>query len=359
MFHLILTGLLMVWSPLIWGGEITYGAEFEFTSDWMHETAGRRGSSLRGNEGVAAARLAGEVMAKCLRLGCKVTPHHGKWTNEDRKATPEYLVRFREGFWMNISYDPLCVEIQSKPMTQDEWKRFAPLIQETIFNSAKNLGYEPLESRAGHFNIGALSAFGSNSNVKDFLRFFVDYANHAELASGVLRKNWSTAVPLILQSEVGIEALKVLIEWVERGRITTIDQAANFIQAKVYVTHPQPERYSVTHNQALNVTKLLDLSKDDAPMEIRAIRAQKTVYEFIQLIEIFEGRIEFLKRQKGPIVLDLPTLDRLGQNEALSRFERYLGESGLKSQSYSNLLPTQWPSLNAGSSSGIQCRQIF
>lgn len=331
--------------------EITYGAEFEFTNDWVNEN--HTNDSLRGNEGVAAKMMASQIRIKCAQLGCEVTEKPGKWTERDRFKTPEYLVTFTNGLWINISYDPLCVEVQTKPMTLQQWKLNEAMIQEVVFKTANELNLEARENRAGHFNIGIVSAFGSNKNVKQFLRFFVDYANHSELASGILRKNWSTAMPLALQGFLSRFFLRVLVIKVYFGQIKTIEDASAFILKHIYRKHPQSERYSITHNQAINLKNARNLDQSDKPLEIRAVRAQKSVAEFIQLIEIFGSRISYTNQQTGPIKVNIPNAEKMSDEEALQRFNKYLTEAGNDPENYKNLVPDKYFPSTAKSCLGL------
>lgn len=320
----------------------TYGAEFEFTNMELHQGTGSR---LRGREAGAARAMALRIHELCLSAGCSVEEIKGKWESD-------YRVKFRDGWYFVVSYDPLVVEVQTKPSTLEELRAHRELMNRLIFSAAQDVGLSPHESKAGHFNVGVLSAFGNDPKL--FLRYFVDYANHAELAYGIFRKEMRKSPPLAALPVESHEALREIIAEVEAGRLRTVAEVAVAIDRRVYTSSLAPPEWGASpqHNQALAVNKISAARLDrggpfgfffgvkvtDQPFEIRAMKAQNSADDFILLAELFEKRLEFLRRQTGAIRFEVADLSALDGNQAVRRFRGYLQEAGVDLASYRALL---------------------
>lgn len=158
----------------------TYGAEFEVTRDDLEPFDPKKDVASETNVKKAQMLFVEEMVKRCKISKCRIQKVEASWDQD-------YKVIYPDGWWFKISYDPACVEFTFKPSTLEELKKQAPLINDQIFQTAKDLGFRVQEGGVAHVNIGVRSSFGDDP--KKFLRFFVDYANHADLALGSLGKD--------------------------------------------------------------------------------------------------------------------------------------------------------------------------
>lgn len=319
----------------------TFGPEFEFTHPEMEK------SSDLAAEGRWADRLAQVVERKCAAYECRIQWHRGKYD------TPEARVVFPDGYWFNISLDPHVVEIQAKPLTLAELKEKTNLMNELIFASAREIGIAPTPRRAGHFNIGLMSAFGGDPD--EFLKFFIDYARHAELASGILRENYRTAPPLAVLEPAQHEALNRILQERRKGKLTTLKAVLERIVRSVYTENLAPmSDEPASHNQAINLDAAMthEFPKKDKQLEIRAVRAQRNAEDFILLAELFSARIRHLRTQPLPERFDAPHIQDAAWVDKVEAFRRYIAETGLDPARFMPLVPRSapWPR---------QCADIF
>jgi hypothetical protein len=90
--------------------------------------------------------------------------------------------------------------------------------------------------------------------------------------------------------------------------------------------------------QAINLNRVNNshFARDEKTIEIRGIRPQKDAKEFLTLIEVIDGRLQFLKNQKTALALHLPPA--LGQAfvtaEMLERHLQYISDSGMSVKDY-------------------------
>tara|TARA_B110001454_G_scaffold219057_1_gene249579 strand:+ start:13755 stop:14828 length:1074 start_codon:yes stop_codon:yes gene_type:complete len=317
---------------------ITHGGEIEFTSDQIYAADSKsKVGGLRGSEFPAAVKMAEAVAKKCRALGCKVTQVNGKWGKE-------FFVQLHDGWWFQISYDPLCVEIQTKPSTIQELYTHQDLKEELIFGSAREAGLESRPSRATHMNTGARSAFGYD--LRSLFNYFVDNANHPELSSGVFRSNWNTSPPLALSRIDLMTRIKDIQILIETGSIKSFSQLANVIVDRLHSYFLNPQ-FNPKRNQDLTFRKLVSLTgtqekpqfaEIDVPFERRAVRAVRSFSEFILHAEMIESRIAWIKVQPGFIPFKKKVPELLGSYQRDVFFESWLKESGLSVDRYLPLI---------------------
>ncbi|MNT07980.1 hypothetical protein D3C72_1427040 [compost metagenome] len=111
------------------------------------------------------------------------------------------------------------------------------------------------------------------------------------------------------------------------------------IQNKVYTHSYAPERAS-EHYQAvgLKTVNKADLNNKDAPVELRAMRSQVNVEEFILQGKLFEARIRYLNSLEGqPIIYSQTSRAVFHERELRSRFYIYVVEAGLNFSEFESL----------------------
>ncbi|HUP57534.1 MAG TPA: hypothetical protein VM598_08795, partial [Bdellovibrionota bacterium] len=310
-----------------WAWPLTFGAEFEFTNDALKP--GPKGM-LGGQEKDAALKMVEVVRELCAeRGGCRMRAIPGKFGLD-------YRVRFPDGWWFQISYDPACVEVQTKAATLDELRALRGRIQEFIFDAAVKSGLQAGHARsAGHVNVGARSAF---DDVDQFLAFFVDYANHPELGHGITGEDYSNAPPIVALDQEQRDQLKAILEERRQGMHGTIREAASAIISRVYTRSLVPG-WAGYHHQAMGLKKLAAVAFlfEDLPFEFRAVRGQRSLDDFLLLGELITARIRYVRETKDAIVfLDGPG-KRLAQQEIVDRFYVYVTEMGEPWEKYAPL----------------------
>lgn len=318
--------------------EMTVGAEFEFIDPLEPETIAK---GLKGHEEQMAQRLARAVRLKC-HSPCFETVIEGKWGRESR-------FDLGNGFWFQVSWDPNVVEIVTKPLTVTNLKVHAESLQNMIFESAKEAGLtvDPAK-RAGHFNFGAHASFDSNPT--EFLKYIIDFSNRPELSLGILRSpNILNAPPLSSLKPEQRAALGRYIEkfqketWVQKLFPNSISRVSKALAKKVF-NRSSKDRVGADalHYQALGLKSTLKASaRSDRPVENRAVRSQRNIYDFILLAELAQGRIEYLKTLPPEIGLHFTQTSRtqFSQSELANRFFIYVMEANLSWDRMRELLP--------------------
>ncbi len=284
-------------------------------------------------------KLVEQIKKQCLVAKCTVSDVKGKWDTD-------FEVKFSDGWWFKVSYDPDCVEIITKPSTREEFEKQASRINDHIFGTAKKIGLtvNKFEDSA-HFNIGVRSAF--NDDAKKFLRFFVDYTNRPDLALSSLGFDLANAPPLSMLQESQRVALQKIVEKVNSGKMKTIQEVAKAIQDQVYIHTYDPSwgtsASAVAHYQAIGLKHVnrTDLTKADAPMEFRSMWTQDSAENFILISKLMEARIDYLNFSNEPVIYNQTTRQEFTDSEHRTRFKIYVEEMGLSYQEFESLLPQE------------------
>ncbi len=325
----------------------TYGFEFEFSNplilkNWNPKKGlipGYDDAYFDGREPFDAMRMAHVVAQLCAQSkDCQVKEESYKYFRN------EFRVVFADGYWIRISFDPACVEIQGKPLTKKEYRDKSELLEKYVFEAAKKAGLVlDRKEGMGHFNIGAQSAFGRDEvNGLRFLSYFVDFQNHPELSMGAIGKDVGGNSPtLTVLHPSQSAALQALVTGVVKRKYK-LSAVAAYINRYVY-THTldnlsaqnnQLDRRESQHNQAITVEDFEKFSrkqfadKIDLPMEIRPIFAQESIEQFILQIELFELRNNFLAGRGYPLKFLNLKKNRFSKSELVSRFYVYVTEAG-------------------------------
>ena len=332
--------LIFLFSLNSWAWPPTYGAEFEVTrAGGFPEYDFNNNNPTASEEKAEQLKLVEQIKKQCLAAKCTVTEVKGKWDTD-------FEVKFSDGWWFKVSYDPDCVEIITKPSTRKEFESHASIINNHIFGAAKKIGLtvNKFEDSA-HFNIGVRSAF--NDDAKKFLKFFVDYTNRPDLALSSLGYDLANAPPLSMLQESQRLALQKIVEKVNSGKMNTIQQVAKAIQEQVYI-HTYESSWgtsakAIAHYQAIGLKYInrTDLTKADAPMELRSIWTQDSAENFILISKLMEARIDYLNSSDEPIIYTQTVRQEFTDSEHRTRFRIYVEEMGLNYQDFESLLPQE------------------
>jgi hypothetical protein len=320
----------------------TYGSEFNFTNKEITKAWTTRGekanfdNSSWGNpdhvEQEYAKTFADEIQQACGRY-CTITPHRGKF------GATEFRVEFKDGYKFNISVDPANVEIQTSPETLLQVEKYEEKTQRYIFDIAKKMGMiEHSNDETAHLNIGLASAF--DNDAKRFLRFYTNYQNHPELASGALGIDFPNAPPLTHLTPMQKKAFAEIVDDVNSGKETSAKVVATRIQDEVYTKTPTFGE-APYHYQGFSVKQIAhSRSSSDKPFELRAPRQPKSARERTLLIKLFEMRMAADNESSNPIAfLDLPENQQIPRSELTNKFRLYLLDAGADFDEFKDLLP--------------------
>lgn len=320
---LLLSSSAFAWPP-------TYGPELEFIRDGLSSDFAKVASADRPEKKIQL-EFVEQMKIRCRAGGCEVIEVKGKWDHD-------YKVIYPDGWWFIISYDPACVEVIFKPTALLELEERKGQINDQIFETARQAGLHPKTDTSFHFNIGIRSAFEDDGT--KFLRFFVDYANHPDLALGSLGYDINNGPPIAALEDSQKLALKKIIQKVKSGKLRTIAEIAWAIQTQVY-TKSYEDWGTAAHNQAIGLKTVnnTNLDRADAPMELRTVRAQENAEKFNLVARLMEARIHFLNGQTSQIFYSALEHVVFSDEELRTRFEIYVREPGLNVTEFLPLLP--------------------
>jgi hypothetical protein len=335
---LFVAALLVLFSAsTVWAWPPTYGPEFEFTTVEMSK-GGSKLSGLNAQvspEVHAQMKMVARMKIRCLSLGCTVEVVKGKWDKD-------FKVSFADGWWFKISSDPGCVEVTFKPSTLAELEIRKDQINDAIFKTAYESDlFVRTDQKNSHFNFGVRSAF--NDSAENFLRYFVDYANHPELALGGVGMDLRNAPPLSVLQPSQRTNLQKVIEQVRTGQLNTLSAAIRAVQTEVYTNTYNPKWATsdgIIHYQALGLkyAAKANLAIEDAPAELRAMWIQQNAEQFILIARLVEGRIAYLNSLDGPIIYTQSSRQTFTARELKTRFFIYVEEAGLKFEDFQDLV---------------------
>lgn len=328
----------------------TYGFEFNFTNPKIVEHFAQRHKARKKPEDrlnpdeyehEAVVDFKDEVVRRC-GSACRVTSiEKGKF------GFTEFKVELADGWWFDISVDPGVVEIRTKPSTLAELQQHREEIQRYIFEAKDQLKmkafFAPKKGGArdlnSHFNIGVKSAFGND--VRGFLAFFTDYANHPELALGILGQDLHNGPPLRHLKPAQRKALDEILVLNREGRITSLEQAAKLIEQQVYPHHATKPHLAGNHYQALTVRKVANgnLQVQDEPAEIRPVRQPESFEKTLMLAELMEARIAYVIEHKLQIHFQDSSERSPNEYDRAREFFLYVNETGLDWNHYKELAP--------------------
>jgi hypothetical protein len=262
-------------------------------------------------------------------------------------GTPIYKVTFPElGHWYAIiNVDPGTVEIQAKPLTVDEWRRYADKIQYYIFDSARAV---KLEARwdlrsAAHIHFGLQSTFEGDRLL--FRNFVVSFMNHPELAQGIMEYDIGNAPSLFSVAQV--EAFRALLAEFDRGQMS-IETFAERMVREVQIDNPAGWD-PFGKFQSLSFLRIIDpqIPAAQKTVEVRSLRAQRNMREFILVLDFFQTWIDHLDTLKAPVELNT-TLDPLTPEQAEARYKALVKEIGGSWSKYKKIMPKYMPDSPVG-----------
>lgn len=338
--HFYVASFLVIFflTPASYAGRGTFGGEITLTSDAM--IAAQTAGNVVNNPVSEKAR---DEMAAIMHERCKTAvPKCKVFEGKNKYGATRYRVLYEDNWWFQIETDPSVVEIQTRGATYEELSKLEDRIQRDIFDLGAQVGLRPSENLGGgHIHIGMHSALDGDENL--FRNFFVDYANHSELGTGIMSFLGNGNAPTLgeLTQSQQERFIKILNAY-DSNWLKNYKRFAERIQKEVYYANPRrwnpPEKY-----QALNVTRMVDPDVDEGErtFELRAFPGQKNAREFLLQIHLLDMRLERLRNMKGRLAY-LPTPITLPADLKAARFYRYVTDAGLRWEDYAEFVAEEY-----------------
>ena len=258
-----------------------------------------------------------------------------------------------QGINIDIKTDPGVFEVQVSPLSLEEWKKHEAFFQKNIFDVFKKVGLVPHEREgAGHINIGLEYFLKKRNSLAE--RFVIDYLNHpgVGVVLNSLTANQGDAASLDQQ----IDDMAYWEDLTQEELYKKLKEDAKNLKILSY----SDRRYGnseLSDSYANSIKRFIDDKfvaiglrdydgelKRASRFEMRQLRPQKDMKDYIKALEIFEARIKYLETQnKRP---ELTALKPIADGWVyLGQFADYLAEAGLGWQDYKSLMPEVWRDL--------------
>jgi hypothetical protein len=238
-----------------------------------------------------------------------------------------------DDWWFHVIVDLGTVEVIAKPTTLKKFQSLKTRIDRDIFKTAASLGLETNSSTygAGHIHIDRETS-GLGSDPILFRNFIVDFFNHDEIASGILEDDEDNALAVSKLSDRAKSSLRRAIALFDSSAKGQQDLDSMILAInKAYMENKTPPKEDEAKFQALNLLH-------PETVEIRSLRMQRDMGDFLKVIRLFQNRIDYLKTRKDQLI----PLERMEEKQdigsRLRRFRLYVTESRLKWKDYKDLL---------------------
>jgi len=207
------------------------------------------------------------------------------------KSSDKRKFQLSEDFWFFLDTDSWVIEVNSSPMTTREFQMYMPLIQETLFETAKEVGLTPHERLVGgHIHLDIPSHFNNDQLL--IRNFIVDLYNHSELFMGVLEHDYMNAPPVTTLGTEALKELRIILKEFGDMKGRKFSEFFRAINDRVYNTGQSIKGNS--KDQAINIERY-------STIEIRGFRPQQSAEHYLDMIKLLEARIKYLKTKKEPI----------------------------------------------------------
>lgn len=288
-----------------------------------------------------------------------------------------------------LTHDPGVIEVQSTPLSVADWKKYKDITQTLVFDVMAQNNFIPHEREgAGHINIGTKSLSEHKNLVTHFILDFLSHpgvgislnsetanqedaqnlydhtaekVNISERGSGLTQKLIEQPGYVTLMKSL-ITGAQTVDEQVPVAANTDIGRFIRYLEQKFVAIGLRDTQRNNQQGQ-----KIIVLKDERSRMEVRQIRPQQNMDQFIKLIVLFEARLNYLKKNG----YDQAAFDQrilYDGWEVLGQFADYIEEAGLKRTDYIEFLPKMWQNLepknfirkNPKKSRGsLRCESLF
>ena len=321
--------------------ESTFGPEFTFTNQTLVNEGNKALSeAIASGRGAASALKTKfntekyEAFKETLIARCKARKDCSTSIGYDKHGE-NVRVTYRDGWYFEVGIDMCVIETQTKPGRIADFVFNKKRLEKDLWKVAESLDLRP-HSRAGqgHVHIG-LNAFDHDPVV--LRNFFVDYANHPEVAFGALGNHLLNSPPIAALKPEQRSGLKLALDEFDAAEAKSIPQFVRLIHKYVYTSTTAESWGGADYYHAIRLKRSLTIN-DASTVEIRAFRPQATVDEFVLQLELIQARINYLKSK--PLVEYIETSRyEYSPQEVVNGFHKYVTETGLNWDKYKVLLP--------------------
>ncbi len=376
-------------------GAPKHGAEFTFTNSKLIKHGYRAGIN---EDGSRANRDARDKWARAMEEKCKLRSLYSRNSESctvkafKRRGYTAFKVEYPDGWFYTVTVDPLVIEVNTAPITLNKAKEIRHRMQRDIFDHAANdvvtsggfmgMRKEGLKPHrrygGGHVHFDLKTTFKNDALL--FRNFMVDFANHPTLGIGSFAMEPNNAPPLAMLSEQQRRNFAEVIKQFDQSSPKwDIKKLAQMITSRVYYdTRVHPTERELRKNpgawtpkdkyQAVNLTRIISptIPEEQRTLEIRAFAPQKSADEFIKEIELFDRRIDALRKLNKPIPYHSKTLKYKGKKvsgyeeiypQILRELKDYVEGAGLSMSDYSNFIPPEIvKEINSGKLSNTECK---
>lgn len=354
----------------------TFGAEFTMTSPRLQSaplllpTPDDDISTEYGRK--TLKEFSEKIREKCP--GCRITE------TLDRYDLPIYKVTLPNEFSFLLTLDPAVIEIVPEAATVQGFKALEATLDGLVFETGKSLGQAPSPSSGGgHVHIGVASAFEGNPVL--FRNYFVDWLNHPDLMNSFTGSKYNSPTFYDLPTAQEQAMRQVIAEFDEtlrkegflenpnrdpvRGN-RLMEEFARSVQSRAYTSTLVSGWTPVEKYQALNLTRLADPNVPWAvkTLELRFFAGQQNVEEFLELVQLFEGRIEFLRkefdpRKQRPPLLVHQSLKIYDAAQTATRLEAFARQAGSASTLLHGSIQSAAVRAKVPFTGAVRCSRVF
>lgn len=282
-----------------------------------------------------------------------------------------FRVEFNDGWYFDVGRDPNVIEVKTKPISAMEYSLRKEQIQQYLYDTAASVGLKPMIKNSpfngGHVNLGLNSHFKSEEDSYDvllFRNFIVDFYNHGELAMGVLLKDSISAKAVIDQPKYLTALREIIREFDEKYLNNSRSEDRDEQHRQIVELSKKLDAFfsnKLNRKSALNFKSMAYTDENTRRIEVRSSRAPKDSEYLFLIVNLFQSRIQALKRWTTPIPLrtEVGSTDKSKQ---LSVFQSYVEGSGLLLEDYRHILSPDYvkkfDQMNFRPSQ-IQCLKIY
>jgi hypothetical protein len=252
------------------------------------------------------------------------TANVNAYTPNSWDRSPQVHISFDNQSVVKVFYtvDDVVLEAHHNPMSLDEARRYAPVLDDLIFSMSRRLPIKVPENGGGHIHIDLLQILkrADEHDPKVGLRllrnFIVDFYSHSQFITFALRAHPTWALTLGMTSEERVlwfhETIKAVDVKIQSANLQSFDDAIDFIDKNLRPLNMLLPISLVSGDEYDNLAfppevgiykPAIQFSKRLKTMEIRALNAQHSYLEFIDLAQLLNGRLDYLASLKQPLPL--------------------------------------------------------
>jgi hypothetical protein len=313
---------------VIFGPEFTFSSPKYITQQWVSGGIRRYGPGLRR----VVDNAWDNKLTKILLDYCEDRPCSYTALN--------HTMLWDDGMEINFLHDVNVKEVKMNPMTLEEYRLHKTRIQEAVFDNMEKIGLTPQKIYGeGHISMDLGTAF--DGDVKKLANFVTDMFNHPGMFWGVLEQNGFDAVPFMFADSRQKKLYNRLLKKVWNEQITTVDEFVEYFRNEVMKDKVHKFQMIKFHDALVESTFGGDVVyQSGARMEIRALRAQQSMDDFENLIEMFSRRIKYLDGiERVEFITDVGVNTKA---QALSQFYEYVKGTNMEWERFSSMIPAKY-----------------